>query len=204
MDRDQIKKIVPTKNGDGYHSNWILVFMAFLIFQSEGYAQEDPGSFDVRSASVTLNTGVYYLDAWIEYRLPSAAREALDSGVPLIIGIDVQFINPRWYWADEEIGELRQSYQIQYHSVSERYIILNLNTEEQTTFSTLFSALNDLGRIMELPLIDAALLDSEQTYDVRIRALLSTEDFPGPLRFLAFWRPDWSISSDWYRWQLDD
>ena len=57
---------------------------------------------------------------------------------------------------------------------------------------------------MELPLIDAALLDPEQTYDVRIRALLSTEDFPGPLRFLAFWRPDWSISSDWYRWQLAD
>ena len=158
----------------------------------------------MRSASVTLDTGVYYLDSWIEYRLPSAAREALDSGVPLIIDIDVQFINPRWYWADEEIGELRQSYQIQYHSVSERYIILNLNTEEQTTFSTLFSALNDLGRIMELPLIDAALLDPEQTYDVRIRTLLSTEDFPGPLRFLAFWRPDWSISSDWYRWQLED
>ena len=204
MDRDQIKKIVPKKIGGDYHSSWILLLMAFLIFQSEGYAQEDPGSCDVRSASVTLNTGVYYLDSWIEYRLPSAAREALDSGVPLIIDIDVQFINPRWYWADEEIGELRQSYQIQYHSVSERYIILNLNTEEQTTFSTLFSALNDLGRIMELPLIDAALLDPEQTYDVRIRALLSTEDFPGPLRFLAFWRPDWSISSDWYRWQLED
>ena len=204
MDRDQIKKIVPKKIGGDYHSSWILLLMAFLIFQSEGYAQEDPGSFDVRSASVTLNTGVYYLDSWIEYRLPSAAREALDSGVPLIIDIDVQFINPRWYWADEEIGELRQSYQIQYHSVSERYIILNLNTEEQTTVSTLFSALNDLGRIMELPLIDAALLDPEQTYDVRIRALLSTEDFPGPLRFLAFWRPDWSISSDWYRCQLED
>ena len=204
MDRDQIKKIVPKNIGGDYHSSWILLLMAFLIFQSEGYPQEDPGSFDVRSASVTLNTGVYYLDSWIEYRLPSAAREALDSGVPLIIDIDVQFINPRWYWADEEIGELRQSYQIQYHSVSERYIILNLNTEEQTTFSTLFSALNDLGRIMELPLIDAALLDPEQTYDVRIRALLSTEDFPGPLRFLAFWRPDWSISSDWYRWQLAD
>ena len=204
MDIAWIKKIVLVQPGSSYSSGWLLVLMVFLICQSEGYAQEDPGSFGVRSANVTLNEGVYYLDSLIEYRLPSEAREALDSGVPLTIHIDVEFINPRWYWTNENIGELRQSYQLQYHSVSQRYIILNLNTEAQTNFSTLFSALNGLGRITELPLIDAALLDSDQNHYVRIRALLSTEDFPGPLRFLAFWRPDWSISSNWYQWQLED
>ena len=64
--------------------------------------------------------------------------------------------------------------------------------------------LNYLGRITELPLIDAALLDPEETYDIRIRSLLSTEDFPSLLRFLAFWRRDWSLRSDWFRWQLGD
>jgi hypothetical protein len=204
VDIVRIKKIVLAQLGSSYSSGWFLVPMVFLISHSVGYAQEDPGNFDVRSASATLNEGVYYLDSWIEYRLPSEAREALDSGVPLTIHIDVEFINPRWYWADENIGELRQSYQLQYHSVSQRYIVLNLNTQAQTNFSTLFSALNGLGRITELPLIDSALLDSDQNYDIRIRALLSTEDFPGPLRFLAFWRPDWSISSNWYRWPLED
>ena len=24
-----------------------------------------------------------------------------------------------------------------------------------------------------------------------------------PLRLLAFWRRDWSIASDWYRWRLE-
>ena len=204
MDIVRIKNIVLAQLGSSYSSSWFLAPMVFLIGQSMGYAQEDPGNFDVRSASVTLNEGVYYLDSWIEYRLPSEAREALDSGVPLTIHIDVEFINPRWFWTDENIGELRQSYQLQYHSVSQRYTVLNLNTEAQTNFSTLFSALNGLGRITELPLIDSALLDSDQNYDIRIRALLSTEDFPGPLRFLAFWRPDWSISSNWYRWPLED
>lgn len=167
-------------------------------------AQEDPGSFDVRSASIVLEAGVYYLDTWVEFRLSSDAREALDAGVPLTIHLDVEFIDPRWYWVDENVGALRQSYQLQYHSLSERYIVLNLNSGEQSTFATLFSALNDLGRVTHLPLIDAALLNPEQNYDVRIRALLSTEDFPGPLRFLAFWRRDWSLRSDWYRWQLED
>ena len=167
-------------------------------------AQDDPDGFEVRSASISLESGVYYLDTWIEYRLSSDALEALDAAVPLTIQLEVEFINPRWYWAGENVGNLRQSYQLQYHSLSERYIVLNLNSGEQNTFATLFSALNDLGRVTRLPLIDAALLDPNQNHDVRIRALLSTEDMPGPLRFLAFWRRDVAQSSDWYRWQLED
>ena len=89
-------------------------------------------------------------------------------------------------------------------SLSERYIVRNLNSGEQNTFATLFSALNDLGRVTRLPLIDAALLDPNQNHDVRIRALLSIEDMPGPLSFLAFWRRVVAQSSDWYRWQLEE
>jgi len=187
-----------------HRSRWLAGLVAFVLAPHALRAQEDPGSFDIRSASVVLDSGVYYLDAWVEYRLSTDAREALDAGVALTIHLDVEFVNPRWYWIDENTGDLRQSYQLQYHALSERYIVLNLNSGEQNTFATLFSALNDLGRIVNLPLIDAALLDPTQAYDVRIRAVLSTEDFPGPLRFLAFWRRDWSLRSDWYRWQLGD
>ena len=81
---------------------------------------------------------------------------------------------------------------------------MNLNSGEQSSFATLFSALNFLGRVTELPLIDAALLDSDAAYDIRIRAVLSTDDIPGPLRLLAFWRRDWSLESEWYTWQLGE
>jgi Domain of unknown function (DUF4390) len=33
---------------------------------------------------------------------------------------------------------------------------------------------------------------------------LDQEQFPGPLRLLAFWRRDWSIASEWYRWRLQN
>ena len=167
-------------------------------------AQEDPGRFDVRTAGVTLTAGVYYLDAWVEYRLSTDAREALDAGVPLTFDLDVEFLHPRWYWTDEIVGRLTQSYQLQYHALSERYVVLNVNSEEQTTFATLFSALNFLGRIGELPLIDAALLNPNNVYDIRIRTLLRVEAVPDPWRFLAFWRRDWSLRSEWYRWRMQD
>ena len=63
-------------------------------------------------------------------------------------------------------------------------------------------ALEFLGRVERLPLIDTAVLDDDRGYYVRLRAVLDEEQFPGPLRLLAFWRRDWSIASDWYRWPL--
>ncbi len=180
------------------------VTLLLLMPHPRAHSQEDPGRFEIRSASVELSDGVYYLDAWVEYRLSSEARQALDAGVPLTIRLDVEFLGSRRFWIDDEAAALRQSYRLQYHALSERYIVLNVNSGEEHTFATLFSALNFLGRITELPLIDAALLDPTRRYSIRIRALLSTEDIPGPLRLLAFWRRDWSLRSDWYEWQLGE
>jgi hypothetical protein len=167
-------------------------------------AEDDPGRFTVREAHVDLRSGVYFLTASIEYRLSTEARDALQSGVPLTIRLEVELLNNRRFWFDNEDAALRQLYQLEYHALSERYIVQNLNSGDQASFSSLFAALNYLGRIEQLPLIDAALVDPDRGYDIRLRAVLDVEQFPGPLRLLAFWRRDWSLGSDWYRWRLQD
>ena len=125
------------------------------------YAQEDPGRFEVRSATTELKDGVYLLSGWIEFRLSSDTRTALESGVPLTIRLEVEVIRDRRFWFDREEAGLEQAYQLEYHALSERYLVRNLNSGEQTSFATLFSALNHLGRIDELPLIDASLLEPD-------------------------------------------
>lgn len=167
-------------------------------------AQQDdvPGRFEVRSASAELVDGVYYLDARIEYRLSSAAREALSSGLPLTIEIQIELLRQRRLLPDGDVAQLSQIYELSYHALSDRYVVVNINSGEQTTFATLFSALNFLGRITELPIIDAALLEEGRRYSVRIRAALNTIELPGPLRLLTFWRSDWALTSEWYRWPL--
>jgi hypothetical protein len=164
--------------------------------------QDDPGHFEVRSANVQLDDGVYYLNAWIEYRLSYEARDALQSGVPLRLRLDVQLIANRRFWFDAEDAELRQLYQLEYHALSERYIVQNLNSGDLASFGSLFAALDFLGRVEHLPVIDAALLDRDREYDIRLRAALDVEKLPGPLRLLAFWRRDYSLASDWYKWRL--
>jgi Domain of unknown function (DUF4390) len=163
---------------------------------------DDPGRFEVRSASVELDDGVYLLNARIEYRLSSEAREALQAGVPLNIRLDVEILHTRRFWFDNTDAELRQRFQLDYHALSERYIVLNVNSGEQASFGSLFGALSYLGRVDKLPLIDAALLEERRDHRIRLRAVLDVERFPGPLRLLAFWRRDWSLSSGWYQWPL--
>jgi len=177
--------------------------LAALLGAPAASAQGDPGYFEVRSASVELDSGVYFLNAWMEFRLSTDARQALQSGLPLTIRIEVELLNRRRFWVDTEQASLRQLYRLEYHALTERYIVANMNSGDETSFATLFSALNYLGRLDKLPLLDSALLESGRSYDMRIRAVLDTEQLPGPLRLLAFWRRDWSLGSDWYRWRLD-
>jgi hypothetical protein len=163
---------------------------------------DDPGHFEVRQASVELVEGVYFLDASIAFRLSTEARTALQSGVPLTIRFDVELIHGRRFWFDNDVATLRQLFQLEYHALSERYIVQNLNSGNQDSFGTLFAALSFLGRVEHLPFIDEAILEGDRDYDVRLRAVLDVEQFPGPLRLLAFWRRDWSLASEWYRWPL--
>ena len=162
----------------------------------------DPGFFEVRSAVAELRNGVYHLNAVVGYRLPTDALGALHSGVPLGFRLDIEIIHPRRWWFDNENATLQQAYQLEYHALSERYLVLNINSGEQESFASLLAALEYLGRIDRLPLIDTAVLDDDRGYDVRLRASLDQEQFPGPLRLLAFWRRDWSLASEWYRWPL--
>ena len=173
-----------------------------LLWSGALAAQDDGGRFEVRTASVVVKDGVYFLDARLLYRLSGAALEALESGVPLTIEMQITMSRVRRWWLDPEVAELKQQYQVQYNALSQRYRVTNLNSGEQNSFGTLFSALNSVGTVTELPLIDASLLEQGKRYEMRIRSVLDLESFPGPLRLLAFWRNDLDLESEWYEWRL--
>lgn len=169
-----------------------------------GAVARDDGRFEVRYAQTRLDDGVYYLDASVDLELSTDAEQALLSGLNLTIRFEVEFLRHLRLWWDAEIATLRQRYQIEYHPLTQRYIVRNVNSGDQEEFVTLEGALKIIGRIDNLPLIDRAVLNPNRNYEVRLRALLDTEELPGPLRLIAFWRRDWTIGSEWYRWPLEE
>jgi hypothetical protein len=161
------------------------------------------GFFDVRSASTTLKDGVHELEARLQLILSQDALDALNSGVPLTIELDFEVIRSRGLWLDALEASLTVTYELEYRPLSQRYIVRNLNSGNEDSFATLYSALNNLGRIQGLPVIDDSLLQPGSRYRMRLRALLSTRQYPAALRILFFWRSQWHLESKWYEWILE-
>ena len=182
-----------------------LVILAVLAIGT-GLAQDDverEGYFEVRSARTDVLADVHTLDARLQLVLSSEALAALESGVTLTIELQMQVIRARRWLFDDTVAELAVRYELEYRPLRERYIIKNLNSGEQDSFATLYSALNSLGRVQGLPIIDDALLEPGREYRIRLRAMLNTEQYPATLRLLFFWRGEWQLQSEWFEWSLE-
>lgn len=179
----------------------VLVLLACLAWQPA--SGQEGGTVAVRSADSNLVDGVYRVGARLQYVLSDEALDALDSGVPINVELQFQVIQERRFWLDDVTAQLSVNYQLLHNALSRRYVVRNLNTGEQDSYATLYSALNNLGRITSLPVIDAALLRDDRDYRIRMRAVVDVKDYPAALRLIAFWREDWRITSDWYEWQLE-
>ncbi len=186
----------------------IVLLLAFVL--GTGLAQdiEREGYFEVRSASTELVSNglmddVHLLDARLQLVLSSEALAALENGVTLIIELQLQVIRTRRFFVDDVEAELEVRYELEYSPVTQRYIVRNVNSGDQDSFATLYSALNSLGRVQGLPVIDDALLDADSEYRVRLRAMLNTERYPAALRVLFFWRGQWQLQSEWFEWSLE-
>ncbi len=164
---------------------------------------ERAGYFEVRSASTRQVGGVHTLDARLQLVLSSEALTALSSGVPLVIELQLQLIRDRRFWWDDAEADLEVRFELEYRPLSQRYIVRNTNSGDQDSFATLYSALNNLGRVQGLPVIDDALLEPGDDYRIRLRAMLQTQQYPAPLRLLFFWRSEWQLQSEWYEWLLE-
>jgi hypothetical protein len=184
----------------------VLILSVGMFVLPDVHAQQLPerqGFFDIRSAHTTLRNGVHELEARLQLILSDEALDALNSGVPLTIELDFEVIRVRGLWLDSVDAELTFTYELEYRPLSQRYIVRNLNSGDQDSFSTLYAALNNLGRIQDLPVIDDAVLDPDSRYRLRLRARLSTGQYPAALRLLFFWRSQWQLESDWYEWTLE-
>ncbi|HKJ94975.1 MAG TPA: DUF4390 domain-containing protein [Gammaproteobacteria bacterium] len=176
--------------------------LAVLLLAWAGLAGADDGGIVIRSGSLHERDGVYYMSAVVDYHLSAPAREALDNGVPLVMELDIQVLRKRWWWWNEVIAELAQRYRMQYHALSERYVLTAVNSGESRSFHSLHALLDALGNVRGLPIIDAGLLDSHEHYQVRMRAALDIDSLPRPLRTVAYISPGWRLVSDWRTWSL--
>ena len=188
----------PQRQGSlGFRAAWLLCFLA--TFAAPVLADT---RLEVTAASVSLDEGVFELDAQLDLAIPEAGRRAIEAGLTLELDYQIEIARVRRYLPDAEVASLQQSYELSYHALSQRYLLRNLNTGEQQDFGTLQASLDRLAEVRGLPLLDSSLLEPGSTYEFRVRAELNLRTAPDSLGWLLFWTDDWSATSEWYAWTL--
>lgn len=184
-------------SSSGWVVGLVLMLASALVLASSG-----EGRFEIRSVYTEFREGVYYLNGRISYELSDPAREALHSGVPLNFRLEIALSKKRRWWLDSEQASLRQVTQLQFHALTRRYLVRNFNSGEQSSYFTLAEALDEIGHVNQLPLIDESLLEKDQPYEVALRTVLELRELPGAIRWMAFWWGDLRTESEWYQWPL--
>jgi len=181
-----------------------LAVLAWLLaaYPSPVLADSREGRVDIRSAYTELDEGVYYVNARIEYVLSSGALDALKNGISLKIELQIDVNRYRRLIWNDTIASLKQRYRLSHHALTDRFVVANLNSGDSLSFPDLEAALDYLGRIERLPLIDASLLEDGARYEAAARVVLDVKDLSGPLKFLSRFWGNWKIASEWYTWPL--
>lgn len=156
---------------------------------------------EVRSAFVSLVGGVYQLNADILYPATDETAAALRDGVTLTYDLELAVTRERRWWVDAQIVAIGLRRELSYHSVSERYVVRDLQAEAERSFATLDEALADLGKVEGWPVLVAAQVPPGECL-VNLRATVRRGRLTDTLRVLMFWSDDWQLEGQWYTWSL--
>ncbi len=182
---------------------WIIgTSLAAMLWVEPLQADGLEGRFEVRSADLQLQDGVYHLNAHLDLPVSDAVRRGLAEGVPLAVELDLDIERVRQLLPNSRVAELTQRYHLQYNAVSARYVLRNDNSGQQQSLSTVDAAIEQLSEVRGLPVLDKALLSVGRRYEANVRAKVDYGSVPFSLRVVMFWVNDWHRESDWYTWTL--
>jgi hypothetical protein len=186
---------------------WLAVLLLLLGGGLARAADDEPaaeleGELEVSSAFAVPSRGVIVLSAHVVFPQGEQVSAALKDGNTLGFDLEVSVSRHRRFWFDAEAVHLLRHYELSYHVVSERYLLREVDGEQQLSFPTLGAALGRLGQVDEWPIaVDSQLSPGEQ-WQIRLRAGVRRGHMPDALRALAFWTDGWHRTSDWYTWTL--
>ena len=159
------------------------------------------GALAVRSAYVNLNHGVIELNAHVAYPLNPTILKALQNGVTLSFDVEVKVDQVHHFWFNSNVIDVTLQRDLAYHVVTRRFVVRNVQTGEERTFSTVQKALDDLERVRDWPVLVESQLQGGP-YTISVRAGVRRGKLPASLRALLFWTDDWQRESPWYTWAL--
>lgn len=179
-----------------YHSLSFFIKSFFLLCLLATNTAKADSNFNVRNVLYSFQESRLTIFSQLDLTLSNDLIEAINNGVA--ISIAIEYAHPKKHFFGTNYNVITKStYQIERHSLSNRYLVRNLNTGKTSIFNSIQAALDNLGRSMK-----QSIEFKEEIKELAIRCYLDKFRLPGPLRFKAFFSKSWSPSSDWSIWPL--
>lgn len=179
----------------------VVVWTALALFLS--FAAAEPAFADpiaVQRASLQADGSGWSIDARFEFDLNSSLEDAVNKGVPLYFTTDFNLSRPRWYWFDEEPVNVSQSIRLSFQPLTREYRVSTGGL--QLGFGSLSEALDVIKHVTSWHVIDRNQVKAGETYIASVRMQLDIALMPKPFQIDAVNNRDWSLSSDWKRFNF--
>lgn len=156
------------------------------------------GDIEPKSAVLVPDERGHALVAEFAIDLGPRLADAVARGVPLEFRFEFTLTRQRRYWIDEHITGRVLNYRLSYHALTRQYR-LALDSLHQN-FATLEEALDILGHVARLHIVDRDVLLPGETYSAAVRLSLDHNRLPKPLQVDALAESDWHVEARTLRW----
>ena len=154
----------------------------------------------VRNATIVPDDDGWQIEAQFDIQFSPRLEEAVNRGVPLYFVVDFELSRPRWYWFDEKPIKVSQTYKISYTPLLRQYRLSVGNAYQN--FTRFEEVTRVLSRLRGWHVADRGALKKDGTYQASLRMRLDTGQLPKPFQLNAIASSDWTLASDWHRWNL--
>jgi hypothetical protein len=171
-----------------------LLSIAVLLVAACDQQNTDDYGFAIKNVSVNRAYQSLNVRLQQELELSQQAREALEHGVTLTVTLEMELRN------DNKMIVVRRAarrFQLRYLPLSERYQLMDEESEELRTFSRLrhmLAAIDDINvQLSTGPLPPGG-------YELRTRIRLDESRLPAPMQLPAWFSSQWQHDSEWSVW----
>ena len=138
----------------------------------------------------------------LSYQLNEYLREGLLNGMTLEgeIRFDLEWHNAWWWNASKSLDKVKT--ELKYHSVSQHYQLIRLDTNEHWNFPTLVSALEKMGTLKNyaLPVLPANAHHNDAA--IFVSAKLKPQSLELPLQVQSLFSDHYSLESEGVMWPI--
>lgn len=154
----------------------------------------------IQNAKLEATEDGIQLNADIELQLAPFLQDALRKGVPLYFVADFELKRGRWYWLDQKVVETTRERRVSYAPLTEQYRVITTGISQNV--ASFDDVRKLLSRVRSWTIAEKGQLKPGERYEAALRFRLDTSQLPKPFQLNVLTSKEWTVTSDWHRWEF--